>query len=124
MATVLGLGRCPTEQRGTMESSISQSKHTNRNTHESSQAYSHTNSHATLHIKSNKIYFATKHRLSFLHNSAIWSWWGSSPRAPDVETPLLPPTDITYNQPPIIISPSLDRLTEQTFITLNLNSTL
>ena len=37
---------------------------------------------------------------------------------------ILPPTGITYNQPPIITCPSLDRSTEQTFITLNLNSTL
>ena len=26
--------------------------------------------------------------LSFLHHSAIWIWWGSAPRAPNVETPL------------------------------------
>src|SRR4029434_10041258 len=26
--------------------------------------------------------------LSFLHNSAIWIWWGSAPRAPNVETSL------------------------------------
>ena len=27
--------------------------------------------------------------LSFLHSSAIWIWWGSAPRAPNVETPLV-----------------------------------
>src|SRR4029434_10680704 len=49
-----------TEQRGTAESSISQSKHTDRKTHESnysktimhvSQVYPHTYIHATLHKK-------------------------------------------------------------------------
>ena len=57
-----------------------------------SQAYSHTHIHkhihATMHIKLNKIYFATKHRLSFLQNSAMGIWWGNAPRAPNVETPL------------------------------------
>src|SRR4029434_3513572 len=98
MATVLSLHRCPTEQRRTAESSISQSKHTDRKPHENrtimlvSQAYSHTHIHkhihANMHIKSNKIYFATMHRLSFLQNSAMGIWWGNAPRAPNVETPL------------------------------------
>src|SRR4029434_5577510 len=69
MATVLNLRRCPTEQRGTAESSISQSKHTDRNTHKSnyynaceSSLFTHTFTIESLRCISNKIYSATKHR--------------------------------------------------------------
>src|SRR4029434_2112049 len=58
-----------------------------------SLVYSHTH---TFKIESllcilNKVrYILTQNTdvLSFLHHSAIWIWWGSAPRAPNVETPL------------------------------------
>ena len=77
IATVLRSLRCPTEQRGTAESSISQSKHT-RNTHQSN--YSKTASFSThtfttesllCILNKYKIYIIYIDILPLLHHSAI-----------------------------------------------------
>src|SRR4029434_5023901 len=91
MATVLSLRRCPTGKGGTAESSISQSKHRQKNTQIKllqnktlmlvSQVYSHTYSYIYILPRSTNV-------LNFLHNSVIWIWWGSAPPVPNVETPL------------------------------------
>src|SRR4029434_3612965 len=96
MATVLSLRRCP-EQRGTAafhRASTQKETHTNQITpkqdYNSCESSLFTHRFTLLCIL-NKIRYIlpqSTDALSFLHNSAIWIWWGSARRAPNVETPL------------------------------------